>query len=587
MDRAWPRSWTGAAVLTLLVFAVYGGVFRHGFTVFDDPSYITDNPMVMGGLSREGVWWAFTTGLTGNWHPLTWLSHMADFSLFGMAPGGHHFVSVAFHAVNGVLLFRLMDELTDAWWPSFAVACLFAVHPLHVESVAWVAERKDVLSTFFGLLSLLAYARHCRQPEGRWLVASLAALVASLLSKSTLVTLPILMLLLDAWPLKRAPRWREKAPFFLVAAVFAGITFLVQRANGNVSTLQAHPLLPRLANAALSALLYIRMMFWPSGLAVFHPFPPLAGLLWKGAAALLVLGGATAAAWRARGSRPYLWLGWAWYLVTLLPVIGIVQVGTQGLADRYTYIPLVGPFIILAWAGKEAAQPRVMAGCLVIAVAFLGIGARTQAATWKNSVTLFTHAIRSGNDCALVRSNLGMARYLEGDFTAAEVDYQVALTLNSSDSLAHAGLGKALWGAGRHEEAVSAYRKAVRFRPGDPDGLYRLGRALAATDHGDEALARLGEFLRIGPGAGNPAMVLDARMVSGLILRSQGRHREAARCFSDAVDSNPGERGAHLNLALAQGAFQAGDGRPGESRKAYRRALALDPRNAEALRALD
>lgn len=587
MAQARPRSWLGAAALVALVFAAYGGVLHNGFTVFDDPFYVTDNPMVLRGLTGEGFWWAFTTGVTGNWHPLTWLSHMADVSLFGRAAGWHHLVSVVFHAANAVLLFRLLDEMTDAAWPSFAVACLFAVHPLHVESVAWAAERKDVLSTFFGLLSLLAYVRHCRRPEGSWLMASLAAFVASLLCKSTLVTLPILVLLLDEWPLKRTWRLREKVPFFLVAALFAVITFLVQRANGNVSSLGAHPLPVRLANAALSALIYLRMAVWPSGLAVFHPFPPQAGLLWKGAAAFLVLAAATSAAWRARGTRPHLWLGWAWYLVTLLPVIGIVQVGTQGLADRYTYVPLVGPFIIVAWAGLEAARPRTMAACLAVAVAGLGVATRAQAATWKDSVTLFTHAVRSGNDCALVRSNLGMARYLEGDFEAAAGDFRVAAALNPGDHLTWAGLGKALWGAGRREEAVAAYREAVRCRPGDADGLYRLGRALAATDLREEALAVLAGFLRMGPGAGTPAMLRDARMVSGLILRRLDRPREATGLFRAAVDANPADRVARVNLALAQGAARAREGRRPEALEAYRRALILDPRNPEALRALD
>ncbi|NTV73088.1 MAG: tetratricopeptide repeat protein [Holophaga sp.] len=596
MDRPRPRlSWLGPAALVLLVAVVYGQARNFGFVNFDDPLYVTDNPRVLEGLSWSGLAWAFGTGTGGNWHPLTWLSHMADVALFGPDAGAHHLVSAGIHAANAVLLFRLLEDMTAEAWPSFMVACLFAIHPLHVESVAWVSERKDVLSTFFGFLALLAYVRHSKKPDGPWLKASFGAFLLSLMAKSMLVTLPVLMLLLDAWPLRRggtvtvwADRIREKWPFFLAAGCMAAVTVLAQRAGGSLSSLQAHPLPVRLANAGLAGVEYLRMMVWPTGLAAFHPFPPLAGLAGKGALALSALGAVTAAAFRARVVRPYLWMGWAWFLVTLLPVIGLVQVGIQGLADRYTYLPLVGPFCMVAWAGAEVARtrPRLVMAASTAVVAVLSCLAWAQASTWRSSVALFRHAVDSGNDGALVRKNLGLGYFLEGDAEKAVREFGRALAMSPGDAQAYAGLGKAQWGAGHREEALASFREAHRIHPGG-ESLYRLGRALAALGHREEALARFQEFLGLAGADQASGMVGDAHMISGLLLASLHQPQEARGHFEAVLLADPGNRTARVNFGLADGATLVRAGRRREAREAFRRVLTVDPGNAEARSALD
>ncbi|WP_306598472.1 tetratricopeptide repeat protein [Geothrix sp. 21YS21S-2] len=596
MERTWPRSsWLGPVALVFLVMAVYWQVRHFGFVNFDDPLYVTDNPKVLGGLSWSGLGWAFGTGTGGNWHPLTWLSHMADVTLFGRNAGAHHLVSAGIHAANTVLLFWLLEGMTAEARPSFLVACLFAIHPLHVESVAWVSERKDVLSTFFGMLALLAYVRHGKQPGGPWLKVSFGAFLLSLMSKSMLVTLPVLMLLLDAWPLRRggtvtpwADRIREKWPFFLAAGCMAAITVVAQRAGGSLSSLQAHPLPVRLANAGLAGVGYLRMMVWPSGLAAFHPFPPLGGLAVKGALALSALGAVTATAFRARVARPYLWMGWAWFLITLLPVIGLVQVGIQAMADRYTYLPLVGPFCMAAWAGEEVARtrPRVMMAASTAVVAVLSCLAWAQASTWRSSVALFRHAVDSGNDGALVRKNLGLGYLLEGDAENAVREYGRALAMSPGDAQAYAGLGKAQWSAGRREEALASFREAHRLRPGG-EALYRLGRALAALGRREEALARFQEFLGLAGVDPASGMVEDAHMIAGLLLAGLHRPQEARGHFEAVLLADPGNRTARVNFGLADGAALERAGRWPEAWEAYRGVLAADPGNAEARSGLE
>ncbi|MGA3267810.1 MAG: hypothetical protein ABSE16_13415, partial [Verrucomicrobiota bacterium] len=445
------------ALFTLLVYLPAG---HDSFLVYDDNDYVTDNQAVQDGLTWGGVKWAFTTGHAGNWHPITWLSHMLDCQLFGLNPGPQHLVNVLFHTANTVLLFVLLLRLTQALWPAALVAALFAWHPLHVESVAWIAERKDVLSTFFGLLAVLAYAqavgaepRPAAEKTGaaaadvprfthhasRFHCLALLCFALGLMSKPMLVTLPFVLLLLDYWPLRRLNASTlqrlaaEKIPYFLLAAISSVVTFLVQRQSEAVISLARVSLRYRLENAPVAVGRYLLKLFWPADLAAFYPLAdkisPLAVL-----AAIAVLAVVTVVAWRARRRAPYVLVGWLWFLGTLVPVIGLVQVGGAAMADRYSYIPSIGVFLAVAFGVRAAAQrwqiPRfavpaaamvILAGCLVATA--------HQLRFWRDSDTLFRHAlaVTTNNDVAHV--NLGVTLDQEGRYEEALAEYYAAARL--------------------------------------------------------------------------------------------------------------------------------------------------------------
>ena len=405
-------------LLIVLTLAAYWPVRHAGFTNCDDDAYVTENPPVLHGLTGNGVKWAFTTFHASNWHPLTWLSHMADCSLFGENAAGSHLVNVGFHLANTLLLLLLLWRLTGAVWRSGFVAALFALHPLHVESVAWIAERKDVLSTCFGLLTLLAYVRYVegskvQSPKSKvWYGLALLCFVLGLMSKPMLVTWPFILLLLDYWPLRRLQLStghsklktllffvREKLAFFGLAAAASAVTFWAQKTGGAVVPLQELPLLNRLANVAVAYVAYLAKAFWPTRLAVLYPFV-LDLPVMKVALAVVGLLAATVFSFLAARRAPYVLMGWVWFVGTLVPVIGLVQVGNQAMADRYTYIPLVGVFIVVSWGAVDltsrwrgqrfalsAGAAVVLAGCF--------IGTRLQVGYWRNSLALFSHALQS------------------------------------------------------------------------------------------------------------------------------------------------------------------------------------------------
>ncbi|HET9317332.1 MAG TPA: hypothetical protein VFQ51_17205, partial [Vicinamibacteria bacterium] len=405
-----------AGALAVLAFLTFLPALGHDFLVYDDDQYVTANPGVRGGLSAAGVRWAFTTGHAANWHPLTWLSHMADVATWGLLPRGHHLTNVALHALNAAVLFLALLRLTSAPWRSALVAALFAVHPTRIEAVAWVAERKELLSALLGFLTLLSYAAWA-QRRGRgqpW--AALALFAAGLMAKPMLVTLPFVLVLLDVWPLRRvsiderpwpalARAVAEKAPFLALAAASSAVTFLVQRAGGAVGTLENYPLGVRVANALVAYAGYLRRLFWPVGLAVFYPHPGRSLTAAAIAGAALLFGGLCAAAWILRRRRPYLFVGWFWFAGMLVPVIGLVQVGFQALADRYAYVTFVGLFVALVWlaaAGVERAPSwlrPVAAAAGVALVAACVLQTRGELAHWQDSETLFSRALEvtSGN----------------------------------------------------------------------------------------------------------------------------------------------------------------------------------------------
>jgi protein O-mannosyl-transferase len=596
-------------LLCLLLGAVTLGVFfpvgRHEFINFDDPDYVVQNPMVNQGLSWPGAAAAFTRSHSGNWHPLTWLSHMVDCQLFGLNAGGHHWVNVAFHAANTVLLFLLLAQLTGGLWRSAFVAGLFALHPLHVESVAWVAERKDVLSAFFFLLTLLAYAKYVARGEGRgaegqssqltphaprstlhaspWYILSLLLFALGLMSKPMLVTLPLVLLLLDYWPLQRfslstihsqlSTLLLEKLPFCLLAGASALTTFVVQYRVGTVSSLERVPLGERLGNAVVSCVAYLWTMLWPRDLSIIYPLVPPEG--WRIAAAGVVLLGISALALRWVRSRPWLLVGWLWFLVMLLPVIGLVQVGSQARADRYTYLPLVGVFVALTWTGAEwLGRTRVGRwGGAVVAVGLLSacvVGTRFQLPFWQNTMTLFGRALVTTTRNAMAHYNLGAAFAEAGQLEVALQHYAQALEINPAYGEAHNNLGCILAQQGKPAEARTHFERALALNPRHSRAHRNLGNILAATNDFAGALPEYTTALRLTP-----------------------EDREAQQALALALAKSAGERlpdrvaalrylsTGELRLQVAVAWDQAGA--LANAAQAYRQALELKPEAPEIL----
>jgi tetratricopeptide (TPR) repeat protein len=509
-----------AAGLLAAVAAVYARSAGFDFINYDDPKYILENPAVRDGLTPEGVRWAFTATWAANWHPLTWLSHMLDVSLFGLDAGKHHLASVGFHMLNTLLLFHLLRRMTGTLWRSAFVAALFGLHPLHAESVLWIAERKDLLCGLFFFLSLWAYLRHAERPgAARYLPVLLFAALA-LLSKPMAVTLPFVMLLLDFWPLGRLPGapappdrpplprlpparlLLEKAPLIAMSAASCVVTWHAQAAGGAV---RAIPAGIRFQNAAVSYAAYIGKMLWPSGLAVFYPHPMESIAAWKVAGAALLLAAATIAALRAVRSAPWLAVGWGWYAGMLVPVIGLVQAGNQAMADRYTYLPLVGLFIAAAWGLYAAAErlaipPRATAAAAAALLAALALASWRQAGYWRDSSALFTHALEVTGDNWVGRSVLGEKALEAGRWAEAADHFRAVLRVEPFSVEARNNLGAALMKQGKVDEAVSFLEETVRMNPRVAGVRFNLGLALKQQGRLDEAAAQFREVLRISPG---------------------------------------------------------------------------------------
>jgi len=471
----------GLAAATVAAFA---GVLQADFLTFDDPVYVTRNDRVRAGLGLDGLAWAFRAGDGGNWHPLTWISHMLDVELFGLAPAGHHATSLALHVASSLLLLFALERMTRDFWRSALVAALFALHPLHVESVAWISERKDVLSTFFLALVLLAYARYAEEPTRRRFVGVLVLYAAGLMSKPMLVTLPFLLLLLDAWPLRRLPRIGtkravlEKLPLFALAATASAVAFLVQHATGAVATTGLVTLPIRASNALASIARYVAKTFWPSGLACFVPHPvvvtpreDLARLLyWPGALSAIGILVVTFVGYRQRRARPWLLVGWLWYLIALLPVIGLLQVGHQAYADRYTYLPTIGIAVAVAFALRELVTHRPELRAPVVAVTLAALAALSgltwrQIGTWRDSHTLFEHALAVTDHNYMAHTVLGVEARRSGDLRGAQEHFEQALEGNKSSVRAMVELGQTLRDLGDLPGARRLFNRALRHDP--------------------------------------------------------------------------------------------------------------------------
>ncbi len=595
-------------VLAAVTLAVYSQAVHFDFLNYDDPEYVTANFHVRSGLTWNGLMWAFTSYHAANWSPLTWLSHMADCQWFGMRSGWHHATNVLLHTAAALLLFAALKGLTAARWPSAFVAFLFALHPLHVESVAWIAERKDVLCALFWFLALYGYARYARQPGVVRYLLVLIAFCLGLMAKAMILTLPFVLLLLDVWPLRRANRravlW-EKAPFFALAAGAAAITFLAHERGDSIRSLSAIPLGLRIENAVVTYAAYIVRMFWPARLAVFYPYRfdlPV----WQVAAAGAALVGITVLAVRRARSCPYLAVGWLWYLGTLVPVIGLVQVGAQSSADRYTYVPMVGLGIMLAWGAADLlhGRPRVLRAVAVSAIAACSILTWVQLGYWTDSRSLFEHAaeVTSGNYVAqnnlaeyyLTRmqngaalghiqealrirpaypeahANLALAFRRLGKLDDSEREYQAALRLLPASGAVHAGYGGLLVVEGRNNDALAEFSAAERLRPDDDDAHYNRARVLAALGRTDEAVAEFYETIGLRPE--NAAV----RHSLGFLLLSRGRMDEALAQFRVEAELKPGDAGVHYNL----GTLLVSAGRNKEAAAEFSRAIEIKARAA-------
>lgn len=613
--------------LALVTLVVFLPVAWQGFVNYDDSDYVTENAHVQSGLKWVNVVWAFTTGHASNWHPLTWLSHMVDCQLFNLKAGAHHLVSVGFHIANTLLLFLLLRRMTGALWRSALVAGLFALHPLHVESVAWASERKDVLSAFFFILTLWAYARYVKvqrpkskdrslgtgvrsgeseasstQPASRftfhasgYYLLSLGLFALGLMSKPMLVTTPFVLLLLDYWPLRRLRSAEcgvrnsgpstppassalslllEKAPFFLLAVASSTITFIVQRKGGAVST--SLTVGERIANALVSYVRYVGKMFWPRDLSILYPHPGHWPLWQVIASAALLLAVCAAVVLLAR-KRPYLAVGWLWFCGTLVPVIGLVQVGIQSMADRYTYVPLIGLFIMLAWGLDELIPARSWRGKAAALGAGLALAAcalltERQIRFWRDSEALFGHAIQVTRDNYLAYNNLGF--YLSGQGRIAEAmeNYRRSLKINPAYEDALNNLGYALAGQRKFTEAIPLYEAALRVRPNHPEVHNNLGNALSETGRIDEAIQHYLIVLQQKPDHA------DAHNNLGIALAMKGKVDEAIPHFHEAIRCKPSYASAHSNLGNALAAQHKLD----EAISEYQTALQLKPEDPQA-----
>jgi protein O-mannosyl-transferase len=616
------------AGLAIAILVAYLPVKTYDFVNFDDPDYVSGNAHVRQGITPGGIEWALTSTESANWFPVTRLSHMLDVEMFGLDAGWHHLVNVLLHAIATLLLFAFLNRTTHARWPSAMVALLFALHPLHVESVAWIAERKDTLAALFWFLTLWAYVRYVEKPGiGRYLPV-LGSFVLGLMSKPMIVTLPFVLLLIDVWPLRRRFALREKIPFFALSAASAIVTYLAQAGSGAVDALPI-PLAMRVENALISYCIYIAKMFWPTGLAVFYPYQ-LDIPAWQAAGAALAILGISALTLRAFKTHSYLAVGWFWYLGTLVPVIGLIQVGAQARADRYTYVPMVGLSIMLAWGladvahrwprSKNVVVPLAAAACVVCAIL-----TSLQVQYWRDSASLFQHALDSTERNDIAHHNLGAflmtipgrqseaVEHLEAslkirpDSAKAHTDlgtalssfpdrlpdavaqYEASLRIAPGLAITHNNLGNTLSKLDKLPEAIGEYRAALRIDPAYAEAHNNLGSALARSGRSSEAMGEFQKALRLKPdyaearqnlNAGqNPMAPAESEYNAGLVLAKEGRSQEAVAHFEAALRLQPAYPEAENNLGVVLAGVP---GREPEAIRHFKAALRLRPDYVDA-----
>jgi tetratricopeptide (TPR) repeat protein len=537
------------AALITITWAVFGQTVGHEFVNFDDPNYVSENPQIHAGLNWQSIVWAFTHVHSHNWHPLTTMSHMLDWQLFGAKPGAHHFVNVLLHTIGAILVFLLLEQMTSRIWPSAFVAAIFAIHPLHVESVAWISERKDVLSGVFFMLTLLAYFRYTRKPGvGRYLTMSFL-FACGLMSKPMLVTLPIVLLLLDYWPLERFGKLSakkliaEKIPLLVLSIGSAVATLIVQSGGVGLVPLEVLPLSWRITNALAAYLVYIWQMIWPADLALIYSHPGKLPI-WQVAGAAAVLIAVTLGVFALRKRSPYLVVGWLWYLVMLVPVLGLIQVGGQAHADRYTYLPQIGLYIAATWGVVDLARfwryhGAILGAAAAIIISALALRAAAQVWYWHDSERLWRHS----------------------------------LAVTTQNDMAHLGLGQLFLDQKRLDDAIAELQTVVARHPNDVDARLRLAGALSEKkDRMNDAIAEYEAAAKIG--APDP----DVETTLANLLLEQGRMEEAIRYYRDVVRLQPSSALAHYNLAV--GLHR--DHRLPEAIFHYKEALKIDPKYPDA-----
>lgn len=534
-------------ILSLAVLTTLGPVTSNPFLAYEDWLFVTRNSVVQAGLTWAGIEWAFSTFHTGNWYPLTWLSHMLDAQLYGLNPRGHHLTNLALHWVNTLLLYFFLARATRSAGKSAWVAILFAIHPLHVESVAWVSERKDLLSTFFGLLAMVVYHRYVRSQSLLSYLSVVSIFVCGLMSKPMLVTLPCVLLLLDLWPFRRFQdphfSWKrvlgEKIPLLSLSALFSVVTVIAQQSADAVAGLDVAPFDTRIKNSILAYVIYLKKTAFPIDLAAFYPYPTAEDLSWWNVgAALLLLLGISAVAMRAVRSRPYLAFGWCWYLGTLVPVIGLVQVGSQAYADRYTYIPSIGVFIAVVWGLWDLASQYKTAQRIVVPVAIallllLASLTRQQITLWNNDVSLFRHAIAVTRDNYLARNLLGLGYVSRGQREEARACFERSIELEPHFAEAHNNLGMVLSELGRLETAKQSFQNAIRLNPQMAKAYANLAGVYFQEHNYEAAASNYLQALRV-----DPFYALACRNL-GITFYYMGRHRDALQSFEQALTLQP------------------------------------------------
>lgn len=580
-------------LLAAATLALYNPVNRHPFVNYDDDRYITENPHIREGLHASTVAWALTSTEQANWHPLTWISHALDCSLFGLNPAGHHFTSIILHALNAVLLFLLLMWATGRNGPSLFVAALFALHPVNVESVAWVAERKNVLCTLFFLLTLWAYGWYAKKPNWRRYLAVFTLFAAGLASKPMVITLPFVLLLVDYWPLGRlrshndagsgwTPLIVEKLPLLALSAASAAITVQAQQAGGSIRTIAEFSFPVRMANAINAYAMYLWNMLWPVRLAPLYPHPGDSLPIWRVVLATALLLSISAVVWKLR-TRRYLLVGWLFFLGTLVPVIGLVQVGEAAMADRYAYIPLIGIFVMIAFAAADIVQQKnirywsvLPAALVLLALAFT---TRRQISYWQSNDDLWAHALAVTRNNFVAEDNLGGALILENKEEAAYPHFAAAARINPRDPMSHSNLGTYYQNHGRMQEAAEQYETAVSLtsEPGLLALTYaNLGAARIALGQPAKAYESFQQSLQYNPAQFNAWLGL------GLLAEKQGKLQDAIDAFSRSVQAQPtGQAFLELGRCLAQ------SGRTSEALEAYDQAVKTDPDLTEAQKAAD
>lgn len=593
--------------LALAVFVVFGQTLRHDFVNYDDDVYVYENPAVTKGLSLGGIAGAFARAHGSNWHPLTTISHMADCQLYGLKPGGHHLTNVLLHTATVLLLFLLLRNLTGAFWPSAFVAAVFGLHPLRVESVAWVAERKDVLSGLFFVLTLGAYFRYARRLAAMNFSLTLGLFTLALLSKPMVVTLPFILLLLDYWPLGRW-RWHsqttteskppvdhqgqdpqmfrrliiEKIPFLLLGAAAGLATILAQQ--GAIKEVQNLGFLPRIENALVAYVVYLWQLLYPNGLAVYYPHPKDQMPFWLVGLCVVILTIISAGVLRWQRNRPYLLVGWLWYLGMLVPVIGILQVGSQAHADRYTYLPQIGLSVLMAWGavdlcGVWRCHRIVLGTAAAMVLTSLMILASIQTSHWRDSVSLWKHTIDCTPENSRTQNNFGVALAQQGKWDEAIHHYEQALRLKPDYAKALYNMGNALAARGKNDDAIQSYERALQFKPDHAETHYVLGVALAAQGRYNEAIRHYQRVIGIKPDN------FQAHNNLGSALAARGEVDEAIRSYERALQINPALAETHANL----GNRLAEQGKFPEAKRHFQHALQLatsqgNPALAEAIR---